>query len=76
MNDLRGMAEVRAYIDDLLVITTDLSKNIWKLDVVLGRLHRAGLKVNAEKSKFCTGELEYLGYWTRTVSNRYPHHAI
>jgi hypothetical protein len=26
------------------------------------------LKVNAEKSKFCTGELEYLGYW---ITGRY-----
>lgn len=65
MNDLfAGMAEVRAYIDDLLVITNgSFEEHLAKLDVVLGRLRRAGLKVNAEKSKFCTGELEYLGYW-------------
>jgi hypothetical protein len=54
------MAEVRAYIDDLLVITNgSFEEHLAKLDVVLGRLRRAGLKVNAEKSKFCTGELEY-----------------
>lgn len=59
-----GMNEVRAYIDDLLLITSGLyEEHLTKLDEVLLRLREAGLKVNAEKSIFCTGELEYLGYW-------------
>ena len=29
---------------------------------VLQRLHRAGLKINAEKSSFFAPEIEYLGY--------------
>ena len=33
----------------------------WTL--VFSRLRRAGLKVNAKKSFFARGELEYLGYW-------------
>ena len=33
-----------------------------KLKVVLTRLQDAGLKVNADKSKFCAHETEYLGY--------------
>jgi hypothetical protein len=33
-----------------------------KLRKVLTRLQDAGLKVNADKSKFCAHETEYLGY--------------
>ena len=59
-----GLEYVRAYIDDLLCI----SKGTWedhleKLEEVLKRLKEAGLKVNAKKSFFGKGELEYLGYW-------------
>ena len=59
---------VRAYIDDLLVLTNgDWDDHLEKLDEVLTRLERAGLKVNARKSFFGRHELEYLGYWiTRT----------
>ena len=63
-----GLEYVRAYIDDLLCIT----KGSWrdhleKLEEVLKRVSRAGLKVNAKKSFFGRNELEYLGYWiTRT----------
>ena len=65
MNELFvGMDEVRAYIDDLLLITSgSYEDHLEKLDLVFSRLRKAGLKVNAEKSRFCTGELEYLGYW-------------
>jgi hypothetical protein len=65
MNELFvGMDNVRAYIDDLLLITCGTyEEHLTELDEVLLRLRKAGLKVNAEKSRFCTGELEYLGYW-------------
>jgi len=54
---------VRAYIDDLLVITRGtLEDHLVKLGEVLRRLRKAGLKVNAAKSFFCTHEIEYLGY--------------
>jgi hypothetical protein len=43
--------------------------NIWPARC---RTRRAGLKVNAEKSKFCTGENEYLGWITETVSKPLP----
>ena len=61
---MSGLEFVRAYIDDLSVI----SKGNWedhldKLETVLERLKQAGLKVNAKKSFFGRGELEYLGYW-------------
>jgi hypothetical protein len=32
-----------------------------KMEIVLTRLHDAGLKVNAAKSLYCAHEIEYLG---------------
>eukprot|EP00957_Ditylum_brightwellii_P005942 450108-Ditylum_brightwellii.AAC.1 len=56
--------EVRAYIDNLLLITNgDWDSHLQKLDEVLGKLKHAGLKVNAKKSFLGRQELEYLGYW-------------
>jgi hypothetical protein len=55
---------VRAYIDDLLVLSSgNWTDHLEKLDEVLTRLEKAGLKVNAKKSFFGRPELEYLGYW-------------
>jgi len=63
MNLMEGLEYVRAYIDDLLVITRgSLEDHLEKLREVLRRLRDAGLKVNAAKSFFCTHEIEYLGY--------------
>ena len=59
-----GMEFVRAYIDDLLVLTKgDFDDHLEKLEEVLIRVKEAGLKINAPKSFFARGELEYLGYW-------------
>ena len=59
-----GLEFARAYIDDLLVITTGTFKeHIGHLEQVLSRLQEAGLKVNATKSYFGCAELEYLGFW-------------
>ena len=54
---------VRAYIDDLLIISKDsFEDHLERLTVVLKRLQAAGLKVNAAKSKFRVHECDYLGY--------------
>ncbi len=54
---------LRAYIDDLLVITRGtLEDHLEKLGEVLRRLRETGLKKNAAKSFFCTHKIEYLGY--------------
>jgi hypothetical protein len=54
---------VRAYIDNLLVITKgSLNDHLDKLKQVFIRLRDAGLKVNATKSVICVQETEYLGY--------------
>jgi len=54
---------VRTYLDNLLIITkASLSDHLDKLKKVLTRLREADLKINADKSKFCAHETEYLGY--------------
>ena len=51
MDLMEALEYVRAYIDDLLVITSGtLEVHLDKLREVLRRLHKAGLKVNAAKS--------------------------
>ncbi len=63
MDLMEALEYVRAYIDDLLVITRGtLEDHLAKLREVLRRLREAGLKVNAIKSHFCTHNIEYLGY--------------
>ena len=59
-----GMEYIRAYIDDLLILSTgDYADHLEKLEATLIKLKQAGLKVNAPKSFFARGEVEYLGYW-------------
>jgi hypothetical protein len=64
MNSLFADLEyVLAYIDDLLVLTTDsFEDHLEKLNRVLQRLRDAGLQVNAAKCTFAATEIEYLGY--------------
>ncbi len=64
MSDLMATLEfVRTSLDDLLIITKrSLEDHLEKLSMVLTRLQDAGLKINADKSKFCALEAEYLGY--------------
>jgi hypothetical protein len=64
MSELMESLEfVRAYLNDLFCISKlSLEDHLDKLEMVLGRLCDAGLKVNAAKSTFCALEIEYLGY--------------
>jgi hypothetical protein len=60
---MESLEYVRAYLDDLLCISrSSLEDHLKKLEEVLRHLRHAGLKVNAEKSTFCTLEIEYRGY--------------
>ncbi len=62
-NPMATLGYVRAYIDNLLVITKgSLDDHLDKLKQVFIRLHDAGLKINATKSILCAQETEYLGY--------------
>ena len=59
----RDIEYVREYIDDLLITSnTTVDDHLAKLDTVLAKLKKAGLKVNAKKPLFCKDEVEYLGY--------------
>ena len=63
-NLMQDLEYVRAYIDDLLIITPGTwEEHLTHLEQVFVRLQQAGLKINAGKSKFAAFELEYLGYW-------------
>jgi hypothetical protein len=73
MSDLMATLEfVQTYLDDLLVITKgSLEDHLEKLSMVLTRLQDAGLKINADKSKFCALETEYLGFIHKEEHQRY-----
>ncbi len=54
---------VRAYMDDLLIITRQsLDNHLKKMETVLTGLCDAGLKVNVAKSLVFAHEIEYLSY--------------
>ncbi len=60
---MESLEYVRSYLDDLHCISrSSLEDHLKKLEEVLRRLRKAGLKVNAKKSTFCALEIEYLGY--------------
>jgi hypothetical protein len=57
-----GMEYVKTYHDDLLILTNNNFKDhLTKLEMVLARLSTAGMRINAEKSKFLREQTEYLG---------------
>ena len=54
----QDMAYVKAYLDDLLILTNKGFKDhLTKLEIVLARLSTAGMRVNASKSKFFQNKL-------------------
>ena len=60
----RGFKFIRAYIDDLLIITKgDWSDHLDKLEQTLQKLKDNGIKFNIEKSSFGKTEMEYLRFW-------------
>ncbi len=65
---MAGLEFVRVYLDDCLILNkSTFDDHLIKLRQTLQRLSDAGLRINAEKSYFGKGEIEYLGYWvTRT----------
>ena len=62
---------VKKYLDNLLIMTkSNLIDHLDKLKEVLTKLQSTGLKINANKSTFCSFETEYLGYTlTKNVIN-------
>ena len=64
MNKLiNGLKYVRAYIDDLLIISNDnFEGRLNKTKIVLNKLKAAGFKMNVEKLFFARDNLEYVGF--------------
>jgi hypothetical protein len=63
MDLIASLEYVRAYIDDLLIITRgSLDDHLLKIETVLTRLCNTGLKVNVAESLFYTHKIKYLGY--------------
>eukprot|EP00957_Ditylum_brightwellii_P069438 5272061-Ditylum_brightwellii.AAC.1 len=61
---MSGLDFIKAYLNNLLIMTSDtLDNHLRKLTLKLDQLRVNGLKVNTDKSMFCTTEIEYLGYW-------------
>jgi len=59
-----GLAFIRTCIDDLLCLTKgSFTDHLEKIEKVLQRLQKAGLKVNVTKSFFARSQLECLGCW-------------
>ena len=64
MNELFNSLEyVRAYIDDLLIISNgNFEDHLNKVKIVSKKFKAAGFKINADKSFFASDNLEYLGF--------------
>ena len=60
---MNNLEYIRAYIDDVLVISNgDFEDHLNKVEIVVKRLKAAGFKINADKSKFARDRLEHLGF--------------
>jgi len=60
LGDING---VNAYLDDVLILSKGtFDKHLQQVQVVLERMKRAGLRINAGKSSFGISEVNYLGY--------------
>ena len=53
---------VMIYLDDILIYLNNMSKHHRHVKKVLKCLHKAGLYAKAEKCKFHSESVEYLGY--------------
>ena len=53
---------IMIYLDDILIYSNNMSKYHQHVKEVLKYLHKAGLYIKAEKCKFHSKLVEYLGY--------------
>ena len=59
---LRGMKNVRVYIDDIVIFSDDYESHWKTLNEVLERLNEHGFKCSVKKLQLACGKIEYLGY--------------
>lgn len=50
------------YLDDIIVFSSTVTQHLQRLEVVLGRLQKEGLKVKLQKCAFFQKEVRYLGH--------------
>lgn len=50
------------YLDDIIVFSSSVEDHVSRLDLVLDRLHKEGLKAKLEKCCFFRKEVQYLGH--------------
>lgn len=50
------------YLDDIIVFSSSVSQHLQRMEVVLSRLQREGLKIKLEKCAFFQKEVRYLGH--------------
>lgn len=50
------------YLDDVVVFSSTVAQHLERLEVVLQRLQKEGLKAKLEKCAFCKSEVSYLGH--------------
>ena len=53
---------VMIYLDNILIYSNNMSEHYWHVKEVLKCLCKAGLYAKAEKCKFHSKSVEYLGY--------------
>nr|CAD2181854.1 unnamed protein product [Meloidogyne enterolobii] len=58
---LKGILNVTAYIDDILIHTNDFESHMKTLEIVLDRLNKNGFKLKGEKCEFLQNKCTYLG---------------
>ncbi len=63
LNPEEGMPFVSVYLDDILVFSRTFKEHMTHLQLVVERLHRAGLKLKQSKCHFIRQRVEYLGYF-------------
>ena len=65
MNDLlHGFEFIRAYIDDLLLLTKRYwTDHLYKMELTLNKPNSKEIKCNIEKYFFRQTGMEYLGFW-------------
>ena len=59
---LQGIPGVTVFIDDIRVTGSDTKMHLLRLEEVLNRLDKYGLRVNREKCDFFSDRIEYCGY--------------
>ena len=60
---LDGLENVHVHLDNILHVTKgSWDEHVEVLEEIFIRLHTAGFKINAKKSRSGVNELEYLGY--------------